>query len=197
MPNAARLGDAGAGNPPGFPVAAGPALWPPSAEPIAHGLPTSSGRAFERVVGALAVDAPDRLDGRKVQHVEPHFGHVRQPRLDVSKAPVARGAGAAERGNNSYQLLKPARLRSATSSSVDGRGAAAIRVAPRTCMARAGSSASAFSEAASAAPIITGGGFASISEAQLTRLAASPPCGASGRFGDEAHCPPAARLECR
>src|SRR6202166_4854133 len=40
------------------------------------------------VVDALAVDAPDRVDGRKVQHVEAHVGQVRQPGLDVPKSAV-------------------------------------------------------------------------------------------------------------
>src|SRR5258708_18706029 len=40
------------------------------------------------IVGALAVDAPYRMDGRKIQHVEAHVGQVGQPRLDVLKSAV-------------------------------------------------------------------------------------------------------------
>ena len=43
------------------------ASWPPSSLPIAHGLPGSSGRAFERVVPALAARAADRMDRRQVE----------------------------------------------------------------------------------------------------------------------------------
>ncbi len=46
------------------------------------------GSGGQCIVGALAVDASDRMDGRKVQHVEPHAGQVRQPRLDVAERAV-------------------------------------------------------------------------------------------------------------
>ena len=46
------------------------ASWPPSAEPIAHGEPTSPGSAADGVVAALAVRVPDRVHGRQVDDVE-------------------------------------------------------------------------------------------------------------------------------
>ena len=43
------------------------AVWPPASEPIAHGLPGSSGAGVERVVASLAEAAADRMDRRQVQ----------------------------------------------------------------------------------------------------------------------------------
>ena len=83
----------------------------------------------QRIVGALAVDAADRMDGRQVQHIEAHVGEVGQARLDVAEGAVRPALRAAERGNSSYQLLNCARLRSATSSKVSAGGEAAVRVA--------------------------------------------------------------------
>jgi len=45
----------------------------------------------QRVVPALAVDAADGMDGRKVQHVEAHLRDIGQPRLAVAEGPVPRG----------------------------------------------------------------------------------------------------------
>src|SRR6266704_7142809 len=50
--------------------------------------PDILGSCNQRVVGALAVDASDRMDGRKVQYVETHVGQVGQPRLDVAERAV-------------------------------------------------------------------------------------------------------------
>ncbi len=47
------------------------------------------------VVTALAVDPPDRVDRRKVQHVEAHGRDVGQPRLHVPERAVAAGLGRA------------------------------------------------------------------------------------------------------
>ena len=54
------------------------AVWPPSAPPIAHGLPGSSGPGVEAVVRALAVGDADRVDGRQVDDVETHRRDRRQ-----------------------------------------------------------------------------------------------------------------------
>ena len=51
------------------------ASCPPSLEPMAQGLPGSSGPGVERVVRALAVDLADRVDRRQVDDVEAHLGH--------------------------------------------------------------------------------------------------------------------------
>src|SRR6202044_2246235 len=56
-----------------------------------------AGLRFERVVRPLAVDAPDRLDGREVDDVEAHPGNVRQARFDVLGVSLPRrlrGGGA-------------------------------------------------------------------------------------------------------
>ena len=67
------------------------ASWPPSSEPIAQGLPGSSGPAVERVVAPLAVGLADRVDRRQVDHVEAELGQLRQLRADaVEAAPGAR-----------------------------------------------------------------------------------------------------------
>ena len=79
------------------------ASWPPSSEPIAHGLPGSFGPAVERVVPALAVRAADRVDRRQVDDVEAELGELRQERAHaLEAAPRAReelvpGAEARER----------------------------------------------------------------------------------------------------
>ena len=89
------------------------ASCPPSAAPMAHGLPTSSALRVERVVAALAARAADRVDGREVEHVEAHALHVGQPGLAVGEGAVAlRLSADAERGKNSYQAEKRARSRS-------------------------------------------------------------------------------------
>ena len=59
------------------------ASCPPSAPPIAHGLPTSPGLGALRVVPALAVRAPDRVDRREVEDVEAELG---EPRHDLGDA---------------------------------------------------------------------------------------------------------------
>ena len=40
------------------------------------------------VVRALAVDAPDRMDRRKIQHVEAHLANARQMALDIAEGAV-------------------------------------------------------------------------------------------------------------
>ena len=71
-------------------------LWPPSSEPMAHGLPGSAAVARDVVVASLAVRAADRVDGRQVQDVEAHPGDVGEPLLDIAEGAVrARLAGRA------------------------------------------------------------------------------------------------------
>ena len=55
------------------------AVWPPSALPIAQGLPGSSGSGAQRVVPALALGAADRVDRGQVQDVEAHGRDRRAP----------------------------------------------------------------------------------------------------------------------
>ncbi len=53
-----------------------PAVWPPSGDPIAQGLPTSSARGRGRVVAALALGDADRMDRREVDDVESQSSDV-------------------------------------------------------------------------------------------------------------------------
>ena len=46
---------------------------------------------FERVVRALALRPPDRVDRRQVQDVEPEVGEIGEPGFGVAKRPVAPG----------------------------------------------------------------------------------------------------------
>ena len=92
------------------------ASWPPSAEPIAHGEPTSSRPGHERVVAPLAVDPADRVDRRQVDHVEAHRGDRRAAagrrwrRCRAAPARRLRSTTApSERGKNSYQAENSAR----------------------------------------------------------------------------------------
>ena len=67
------------------------ASCPPSGPPIAQGLPGSPGAATQRVVAALAVRRPDRVDRRQVDDVEAELGELRQHLLDaLEPSPRAR-----------------------------------------------------------------------------------------------------------
>ena len=92
------------------------------------GCPVSSGVGVERVVAALAVRAPDRVDRRQVDDVEAHVGDVVEAVDGVGERAVAVGAGATvERGKNSYQALNRARVGStsmSTGAASCGRGLA-------------------------------------------------------------------------
>ena len=104
------------------------ASWPPAAEPIAHGDPTSPGSAVDGVVAALAVHLADRMDGRQVDDVETHRGRAveladRVGEGAVPERPAVRRPTSApqDRGKNSYQEPKAASGRStqtATGSAV-------------------------------------------------------------------------------
>ena len=67
------------------------ASWPPSAPPMAHGLPGSSGAGVEGVAPALAVGRADRVDRRQVHDVEAHGGDGRQPLGRAGEAALAPG----------------------------------------------------------------------------------------------------------
>ena len=74
------------------------ASWPPSAPPIAHGLPGSSGAGRQRVVAALAVGDADRMDGRQVDDVEAHLGDVAEAlRRDRRSRPRSAGTARTRR----------------------------------------------------------------------------------------------------
>ena len=84
------------------------ALWPPSCEPIAHGLPARRAARSSALLLSLAPGDADRMDRRQVQHVEAQLGDVGQPRLESVNVPW-RAVAARSAGNISYQLLKRAR----------------------------------------------------------------------------------------
>ena len=52
------------------------AVWPPSEEPIAQGLPSSPAAGFYCVVLALAKTFSDGRNGGQVEDVETHFRHI-------------------------------------------------------------------------------------------------------------------------
>jgi hypothetical protein len=92
-------------------------LWPPSAEPMAQGLPTSSGCAASVLLTPLRLTRPMGWMGGKYSTSKPMracraAAPRRRERCRDGPAP-----NALERGNSSYQLLNCARLRSAISSS--------------------------------------------------------------------------------
>ena len=62
------------------------AVCPPSAPPIAHGLPGSPGSAVGRVVAPLAVGRADRVDRRQVDDVEAELGQPRELLLHPGEA---------------------------------------------------------------------------------------------------------------
>ena len=104
------------------------AVCPPSAAPIAHGLPGSSGPGVERVVAALAEAAADRVDRRQVEDVEAHRRDVGQPRRRLAERGAARRDPVpAERGNISYHAPKRARSRSTITRSTRSNRVARLR----------------------------------------------------------------------
>ena len=78
-------------------------LWPPSLEPMAQGLPGSSGVEVDTVVAAFAKGGADGVDGRQVEHVEAHGGDVGQEGFDVGEGAVTSGVG----GGGSREELVP------------------------------------------------------------------------------------------
>ena len=75
-----------------------PALRGPDGPGAAH----IAGLRRERVVDALAVHPADGLNRRKVEHIEAHFRHVGEPRLDVLEITVT---GRFRRGGAGEQLV--------------------------------------------------------------------------------------------
>ena len=93
------------------------ALWPPSLEPIAHGLPSSPFCAVTTLLFLPLRNAvADWTDRRHVQHIEAHRRNRGKPRLHILERSVRCVSpstnAAADRGNNSYQVEYRARSRS-------------------------------------------------------------------------------------
>ncbi len=96
-----------------------------------------AGLGGQRVVAALAVRAPDRMDRRQVHDVEAHGRRALELRLGVLEGRRAGPASSPERGKNSYQAAKRARSRSTTHGILAsrrawpsrGRGGASISAA--------------------------------------------------------------------
>ena len=115
------------------------ASWPPSSEPIAHGLPGIARAGDERVVAALAVRRADRVDRRQVDDVEAELGEVgqhlgRRPRSRPTSAGRARTRRRSARGSRSASTgearrrsvySRAVRRRSRASALLDGRCLAA------------------------------------------------------------------------
>ena len=66
------------------------AVWPPSLEPMAHGLPGSPRPACVDVVRALAERRADGMDGRQVHHVEAGSARSSSRAADVGQRAGAR-----------------------------------------------------------------------------------------------------------
>ncbi len=64
------------------------AVWPPSAAPMAQGLPGSPGSGTGGPVAALAAGEPDGVDRREVEDVEAQLVDVRQPSPDIGERAV-------------------------------------------------------------------------------------------------------------
>ena len=92
------------------------ASWPPSAEPMAHREPTSSGPAIRCCW--VPCDWPHRwgVDGRQVHHVETHSGDAWQVVYGGQKVPCTGLPSVSQppvdRGKNSYHEPYRARRRS-------------------------------------------------------------------------------------
>ena len=80
----------GAGSRPACRARRGSASWPPSAAPIAHGLPTSSGAASSVLLRPLRRSRPIGWIGGKYSTSKPMPRDVRQPRLAVGEGAVPR-----------------------------------------------------------------------------------------------------------
>src|SRR5665213_1234673 len=87
------------------------ALCPPSSDPIAQGLPTSSGSAFSALFFPLRKEWPMGWIGGRYstsKFIEAIYGSHPSTSLNV---PCAPGVNEQERGKISYQAEKPARSR--------------------------------------------------------------------------------------
>ena len=77
-------------------------LVPALRGPDGPGAADIAGLRRERIVDALAVHPADGLNRRKVEHIEAHFCHVGEPRLDVLEITVT---GRFRRGGAGEQLV--------------------------------------------------------------------------------------------
>ena len=75
-------------------------LWPPSSEPIAQGLPTSSGLGLFRIVLAFAKSMPDGMDGWQIENVEVHRCDVGEPGFAIFEGAVLARGGRAGAGKD-------------------------------------------------------------------------------------------------
>ncbi|MDT4861140.1 hypothetical protein FQZ97_957320 [compost metagenome] len=126
------------------------AVCPPSAAPIAQGLPTSSGPACSALLGPLRCSRPMGWIGGKYSTSKPMAAMAGRRASTSLKVPCTPGAGPVERGKSSYQVLKRARSRSANSgSSTEWRTACWRSGWRRASSAYSSSSASAFSDTTS------------------------------------------------
>ena len=98
------------------------ALWPPAAPPMAHGLPTSSGPAVERVVRALAMGGADGVDRRQVEDVEAEIGDVGQPLGGVGEGAVL-AVGCRSNAETARTRRRSARAADRRRPRARGRGA--------------------------------------------------------------------------
>src|SRR5690606_4503707 len=95
-------------------------LCPPSLLPIAHGDPGSSELATNALFFPFRLTSPIGCIGGKYSVSKP-IRAIRGSNLSTSlKVPWRPGSDEVDRGNNSYQVLKSAFLRSATIEKVCG-----------------------------------------------------------------------------
>ena len=80
------------------------ALCPPSSAPMAHGLPTSSGRASSVLFGPLRRSRPIGWIGGKYSTSKPRRATYGSSASTSAKVPCRAGSFEAERGNSSYQV---------------------------------------------------------------------------------------------
>ena len=95
------------------------ASCPPSAEPIAHGEPTSPGPGVHGVVAALAVHGADRVDRRQVDDVEAHRGDAVELLGRGDERAVHRAAGLVAAAGGAREELVPGAEEGALAVDVD------------------------------------------------------------------------------
>ena len=160
------------------------ALWPPSAAPIAHGLPGIVRAGRRAVVAALAEAPADRVDRRQVEDVEAHRRDLGQPRLDVAERAVASRLG---RRGAREQLVPGAEARALA---VDDHGQLAAQRPWRSGARRGGASAR-------PAPRERGGQLRRRSAAADRRGERAEAAGVGARSRDRRRPPRAARRRAR
>src|SRR5437588_12226851 len=90
------------------------AVWPPSAPPMAHGLPGSVGSASVELFLPLRWVTPMGWIGGRYSTSKPAPATYGRRRSTSASVPWRPGSSDAEHGNVSYQALKRARGRSTT-----------------------------------------------------------------------------------